>query len=85
MNRPAEESSESRKSIDEHPVDADGAWSTSAARYGVFYRLRITTKAGGSWYADDRPFGGPGSRPATCASPRAFRARSSSAKTLRGA
>lgn len=51
-----EESSELRKPVDERPVDADGAWSTSAARYGIFYRLRITTAAGDGWYADDRPF-----------------------------
>jgi hypothetical protein len=51
-----EESSELRKPVDERPVDADGAWSTSAARYGIFYRLRISTAAGDGWYADDRPF-----------------------------
>ncbi len=51
-----EESSERRKPVDERPVDANGAWSTSAARYGVFYRLRIATQAGDGWYADDKPF-----------------------------
>ena len=51
-----EESSEGRKPVDEHPVDADGAWSSAAARHGVFYRLRIATKAGDGWYMDDKPF-----------------------------
>ncbi len=51
-----EESSEGRKPVDEHPVDVDGGWSSSAARHGVFYRLRIATEAGDGWYADDRPF-----------------------------
>ncbi|MEO8055291.1 MAG: hypothetical protein ABI768_09060 [Acidobacteriota bacterium] len=51
-----EESSEGRKPVDERPVGVDGAWSSSAARYGVFYRLRVTTKAGVGWYADDKPF-----------------------------
>ena len=51
-----EESSEGRKPVDERPVDAGGAWKATAARYGVFYRLRITTGKGDGWYADDRPF-----------------------------
>jgi hypothetical protein len=51
-----EESSEVRKPVDERPVDANGAWTSTAARYGIFYRLRITTKTGDGWYADDNPF-----------------------------
>ena len=51
-----EESSEGRKPVDERPVDAGGAWTSTAARYGVFYRLRITTGKGDGWYADDKPF-----------------------------
>jgi hypothetical protein len=51
-----EESSEGRKPVDERPVEAGGAWKSTAARYGVFYRLRITTGKGDGWYADDRPF-----------------------------
>lgn len=51
-----EESSEVRKPIDERPVAADGTWTSSSARHGVFYRLRVTTGAGHGWYADDRPF-----------------------------
>jgi hypothetical protein len=51
-----EESSEGRKPVDERPVDAGGAWTTTAARYGVFYRLRIKTGKGDGWYADDKPF-----------------------------
>ncbi len=51
-----EESSEGRKPVDERPVDAGGAWKSTAARYGVFYRLRITTGKGDGWYADDKPF-----------------------------
>lgn len=50
------EAAEGGKPVDEHPVDADGGWSSSAARHGVFYRLRIATEAGDGWYADDRPF-----------------------------
>ena len=50
------ESSEGRKPVDERPVDAGGVWMSTAARYGVFYRLRITTGKGDGWYADDKPF-----------------------------
>jgi hypothetical protein len=51
-----EESLEGGRPVDERPVDAGGAWTTTAARYGVFYRLRIKTGKGDGWYADDKPF-----------------------------
>ncbi len=51
-----EESSEGRKPVDEHPVDAQGRWSTSAARHGGLYRLRVSTEAGAGWFADEKAF-----------------------------
>jgi hypothetical protein len=51
-----EETSEGRKPVDEHPVDAEGAWTSTAARRGRFYRLRVATETGDGWYADEKPF-----------------------------
>jgi hypothetical protein len=51
-----EESSEGRKPVDGHSVDAEGRWGTSAARRGGLYRLRVTTEAGAGWFADEKPF-----------------------------
>jgi hypothetical protein len=51
-----EESSEGRKPVDERPVDAGGAWSSSAGRTGARYRLRVATEAGAGWFADEKSF-----------------------------
>jgi len=67
-----EESSEGRKPVDERPVDAGGAWTSTAARPGSFYRLRVKTEAGGGWWADEKAFEWDGS-----AEPREVRAGTS--------
>jgi hypothetical protein len=51
-----EESSEGRKPVDDRPVDAAGAWTSTAALPGARYRLRVATEAGDGWYADEKPF-----------------------------
>lgn len=51
-----EETSEGPKPVDERPVDAEGTWTSTAARRGGLYRLRVATEAGDGWYADEKPF-----------------------------
>ncbi|HVO50146.1 MAG TPA: hypothetical protein VMV60_04080 [Thermoanaerobaculia bacterium] len=74
-----EESSEGRKPVDGHSVDAEGRWNTSAARRGGLYRLRVSTEAGAGWFADEKPFEWSGS--ASSAAPREIRL---GASALRG-
>ncbi len=51
-----EESSDGRKPVDESPVDAGGTWTSTAARAGSTYRLRVKTQAGAGWFADEKSF-----------------------------
>ena len=51
-----EESFEGRELVDERPVDADGAWTSTAGRLGGLYRLRVATEAGDGWWADEKAF-----------------------------
>lgn len=51
-----EESSEGHKPVDERPVDAEGTWTSTAARPGGLYRLRVATEAGAGWFADEKSF-----------------------------
>ncbi|MBK9063484.1 MAG: hypothetical protein IPL89_09855 [Acidobacteria bacterium] len=71
-----EESPEGRKPVDARPVDASGAWTSTAGRAGSFYRLRVKTEGGVGWWADEKPFewdGTDAAREVRCSSS-AFRA-----------
>ena len=58
-----EESPEGRKPVDERPVDAGGMWTSTAARAGARYCLRVSTAAGAGWFADEKSFEWSGSEP----------------------